>query len=281
MTRNARNDETIAAWGLKRESYEEYASHSRSGECMSSHLLADFRRSPLLYHKKICGIVPEVDSVAFRTGRAAHCLILEGDESFRSAYQIADGPINPRTGEPYGRQTKAYAEWAECQAKPAIGTKDHSFLQTLKNSVYAHREAMRLLEDGVAECVSRADYCGVPCQIRLDWFNPGEGIVDLKTCDSLQFFESDCRRYGYIGQMAFYRSVFFRTTGRLFPVYLIAVEKNEPYSTGVWRIHPDALARAEQENADTLAFYDACRSANVWPSGYEQIRTLGIPWQET
>ena len=52
-----------------------------------------------------------------------------------------------------------------------------------------------------AEGVVRAEYRGVPCQIRMDWFSPKHGIVDLKTCDSLKWFENDCRRYGYIFQM--------------------------------------------------------------------------------
>ena len=66
---------------------------------------------------------------------------------------------------------------------------------------------MGLLEYGEPEGVVRADYCGMPCQIRMDWFEPHHGIVDLKTCDDLTWFEADARRYGYAHQLAFYRAV--------------------------------------------------------------------------
>ena len=82
-----------------------------------------------------------------------------------------------------------------------------------------------MLADGVAEGVVRAEYNSVPCQIRMDWFSPESGLADLKTCDSLKWFESDCRRYGYIYQMAFYRAVIRETTGVSVPVHIIAVEK--------------------------------------------------------
>ena len=40
----------------------EYHARSRSGEFMSSHLLADFRESPALYHKKVTGEIEDKDS---------------------------------------------------------------------------------------------------------------------------------------------------------------------------------------------------------------------------
>ena len=53
----------------------EYHAASRSGRYMSSHLLASFRESPLLYHKKVTGEVTDGDSPALALGRAAHCLV--------------------------------------------------------------------------------------------------------------------------------------------------------------------------------------------------------------
>ena len=46
---------------------------------------------------------------ASATGRAAHTLILEGRERFLAEYAIG-GPINEKTGQPYGTTTKAFAE---------------------------------------------------------------------------------------------------------------------------------------------------------------------------
>ena len=96
---------------------DEYHAASRSGQYMSSHLLADFRESPELYRRKTSGEIAEAESPALALGRAAHCLILEGRAAFDGQFLVADGPVNPKTNEPYGKATKAYAEWLAARAR--------------------------------------------------------------------------------------------------------------------------------------------------------------------
>ena len=120
---------------ITQEPADEYHARSRSGEFMSSHLLADFRESPALYRKKVTGEIEDKDSSAFVIGRAAHCLILEGRKAFDRDYVVSDGPINPRTGEAYGRTTKAFAEWAATQDREVISGKDFCFISQLQTSV--------------------------------------------------------------------------------------------------------------------------------------------------
>ena len=38
-----------------------------------------------------------------------------GREAFDGQFLVADGPVNPKTGEPFGKATKAYAEWLSSQ----------------------------------------------------------------------------------------------------------------------------------------------------------------------
>ena len=256
------------------ESAENYHFRSRSGEYMSSHLLADFRESPSLYYKEISGQIDLKESAAFTLGRAAHSLILEGRHAFDRDYIVCNGPVNPRTGEPFGKTTKAYADWLEEQDREVISEKDFGFIMKLQAAVCVHPEAVKLLAKGEAEGVVRACCCGVPCQIRLDWFNPDYGIVDLKTCDALRWFESDCRRYGYIHQMAFYRMVLRAVSGTTFPVYMIAVEKNEPFSAGVWKLTDEVLDLAEKTNKAALNRYRECDNSGIWPTGFEEIRII-------
>ncbi len=256
------------------ESADIYHARSRSGEFMSSHLLADFRESPALYRKEINGEIEQKDTPAFVLGRATHSLILEGRNAFDRDFVVSDGPVNPKTGEPYGAKTKAYAEWLATQDREVVSGKDYSFILKLQESVQIHAAASELLSDGEAEGVVRAEYCGVPCQIRMDWFSRTDGLVDLKTCDSLKWFESDCRRYGYIFQMAFYRAVIREATGLTVPVKIIAVEKNEPFATGVWSISHEVLATAEQINSAALKRYRECLNTGIWPTGYEEVRVI-------
>jgi hypothetical protein len=108
----------------------------------------------------------------------------------------------------------------------------------------------------------------------MDWFSGKYELVDLKTCDSLKWFESDCRRFGYLFQMAFYRAVIREATGIAVPVHIVAVEKNEPFSTGVWKLTDEVLELAELGNKAALERYRNCRASGVWPTGYEEVRII-------
>lgn len=249
--------------------------HARAKDYLSSHQLAEFRACPKLYRKKRLGLISERDSAAYALGRAAHVLILEGRERFETEFAVG-GPVNPKTGQPFGAQTKAFAEWAASVGKPVISDADAALLEQMRAGVREHLFARELLRDGVAEGVVRAEYCGAPCQARIDWINPvdGRGIVDLKTCESLDGFERDVHRYGYVHQMAFYRELVVEACGVELEVHLLAVEKREPFRCGVWQISRRLLDRAADENASAIDELHRCRERGVWPTRFESMRLL-------
>jgi len=246
---------------------------ARRATHLTSHQLADFRRCPLLYRRKALGLIPDEDRPAYIVGRAAHKLILEGQDAFSASYAVG-GPVNPRTGSVYGSNTKAYAEWAEAQCKPVLTDAQFALITNLCDGVRSHAAAKALLAKGMAEGVVRETCCDVPCQARIDWFNPEHGIVDLKTCDDLTWFEADARRYGYIHQVAFYRAVLAEAARETFGVSIIAVEKREPYRCGAWRVSADVLGVAQKENEAAIRRLVKCRKADRWPTGYEDVRTF-------
>ena len=243
---------------------------------------------------------PRAKARRWRSDAPPTASILEGRAAFDEQYLVADGPVNPKTGEPYGKATKAYAEWIAAQTREIVSPRDFGFIVKLQKSVWLHDAASALLDDGVSEATVRAEYRGVPCQIRMDWFSREYGLVDLKTCDSLKWFEAECRRkrseadsliaaiaaalgakrrrvcrrFGYLYQMAFYRAVLREATGETVPVHLIAVEKNEPFSTGVWEIAGEVLDQAEEVNKAALARYRKCLYTGHWPTGYEDTRII-------
>lgn len=248
--------------------------HARSGEYLTSHLLADFRKCPLLYHRKRRGQTPASDDCpAYLVGRAAHTVILEGDEAFHQRFAVG-GPVNPQTGLPYGAGTKAWAEWAKAQGKEGLTNEQYSLVTSMAASVKQHAQAQELLMHGIAEGVVRTLYRAVFVQMRMDWFDPYQGIVDLKTCDDLTWFEADARRYGYVYQMAFYRAVLAQLIGVYVPVHLIAVEKKEPFRCGVWRLSPEMVAAAQVENEQAIERLKACQKSGQFPSGYEEARVF-------
>ncbi len=259
---------------LTTEPAEEY--HAKADRFLSSHQLLDFVKCPWLHRKKAIGLAPDADSTSYFIGRAAHMRILEGRDVYASAFALG-GPINPNTGKPYGANTQAFRAWAEVQGKPVLSLEQVELVEQMAAGVAMNDEAVDLLLYGRSEGVVRADYCGTPCQIRLDWLHPHEGIVDFKTCDDLTWFEADAKRYGYPKQMAFYQAVLAQALGGLMvPVHLIAVEKKEPFRCGVWRVSDDTLAIARQENEAAIRRLLACRKDDHWPTGYEDIRMLSV-----
>jgi hypothetical protein len=262
--------ESIAAHFIK-ESFAEY--HEKSKTHNTSHQLGNFRITPLLYFKMKCGLCKDKERPAFPIGRGCHTLTLEGREAFDREY-VVGGPINPRTGKRFGVTSDAYKDWAAAQGKPVLTDDQFELIQNLTAGVKAHAGARELLSCGTPEAVIRAEYCGVPSQIRMDWFNPKAGIVDLKTCDDLTWFEADARRYGYAYQLAFYRAIVAVVSGQYVPVHLIAVEKKEPFRCGVWLVEDGILNQAQKENEAAIERLKACEVLGTWPTGYEERRVF-------
>lgn len=247
--------------------------HAQAVHHLSSHRLAAFRECPRLYRGMQLGDIRDEDRPAYVVGRAAHTLILEGRDTFQKHYAVG-GPINPKTGSPYGSGTKAFAEWAEQLGKDVLSSDQAQLVERMNDAVRSHPLASELLANGIPEGVLRTSYRGMACQIRLDWIASDYGLVDLKTSDALPWFESDARRYSYVHQLAFYRAVVKEVTGQLLPVYLVAVEKREPYRCGVWLMGHDVLAAAERQNEEAIERLRECIDTNTWPTGYESLRTF-------
>lgn len=246
---------------------------AKADHYLSSHALAEFRRCPLLYHRKQLDLVPDRDTTAYLIGRAGHTLILEGRQRYEREYAVG-GPINPRTGQPFGSATKAFAEWAVKQSKPVLSDSQAALVEQMAAAVREHAVARELLADGVAEGVVRCRYLDHDCQARIDWINPclDVGIVDLKTADELDSFELAIRAFGYVHQLAFYRSLVAIAAGHTLPVHIIAVEKREPFRVGAWRIAPAVLDLATAQNEEAMRDLHRCRSTGDWFTRFEDLR---------
>lgn len=249
--------------------------HAKAGEYLSSHQLLDFMACPWLYRKKQLGLIADTDTQALLVGRAAHCRILEGRDAYESQFAIG-GPINPKTNRPFGSATKAFAEWAAAQNRPVLSLEQVELIEQMASGVALNDEAIDLLSSGRAEGVVRTAYCDTPCQIRLDWVHPYRGIVDLKTTADLTWFENDARRRRYHNQLAFYQAVLAEVIGQMVPVYLVAIEKVEPFRCGVWRLAENTLAIARQENEAAMGRLRRAWQIDAFPTGYEQVRVLDV-----
>ena len=258
---------------LLSEPSDEY--HAKANKFLSSHQLLDFMRCPWMYFKKHNGLIADKDSPAMLIGRAAHTRILEGRDVYESQFAMG-GPINPKTDRPYGSTTKKFMEWAVEQGKPVLSHDQVELVENMASGLSMNNEAVDLVLYGRAEGVVRTDYCGTPCQIRIDWTHPHRGMVDLKTCEDLTWFEADARRWRYHNQLAFYQSVLAQVIDQFVPVHIVAVEKKEPFRCGVWRLSENTLASARTENEAAIRRLVQCRNSGDWPTNYEEIRILDL-----
>jgi hypothetical protein len=274
-------DEPFAVYLAKREQY------------LSSHQLMEFMRCPRLFHLRKIGALttdPNKVSAELILGSAAHKLILEGRQEFDRHYAVG-APINPKTGKEYGRDTQAFAKWEEEQRREKgtlitfLTTEQWYMISCMADSVARHAEAQKLLYHGVAERVLRSDFCGIPVQSRLDWFTEiGEVpvIVDLKTCNDLDSFEYDARKFLYGVQFAFYQQILLRSIFDEYDidcaipakVYAIAVEKKKPFRCGVFEVPDSILAHFAAKITAAVESLKDCQSAGVYPTLYESIRPL-------
>ncbi|MBS3735062.1 MAG: PD-(D/E)XK nuclease-like domain-containing protein, partial [Phycisphaerae bacterium] len=158
--------------------------HAKAGEYLSSHQLMDFLHCPRLYRDKQLGLVEDEHTEAMAVGTAAHVRLLEGRAAFDEQF-VVGAPINKTSGKPYHRNTKAFRTWAAKQTKPGIHPDDLEQIDNLVSGVAANAEAADLLLYGRSEGVLRTEYCGTPCQCRLDWVHPHRGIVEFKTTADL------------------------------------------------------------------------------------------------
>lgn len=265
---------------------KEYHAASEAGEYLSSHNLADFRTCPAIYKAKKDGLIPRTSSEAFAVGSAAHCLILEGVAVFNERYMVTDGPVNPKTGKPFGRETNAFREWAAGIDKPMVSNEEFASICGMADAIDAH-ECRFAIQYGIPEAVVRTNYAGRPCQIRMDNFAcrydketgtlGGLSIIDLKTCQDIDSFERDARWYGYAYQLAFYRSVLAAASGvneDAIETCIIAVEKKAPYRVGYWTYLNGALHEATVQNEIAIENLKQAETSDTWPTGYETMRTL-------
>jgi hypothetical protein len=252
---------------------------------LTSHGLMDYLKCPKTHHLKTTGAIPFKTSKAYEIGTAAHALILEGNEAFSERYYIVDPmlePINAKTGKPFGPATKAYTDWLDSVAgdRIVLSPTDGQMIIDMADAVRSHDAACERLEQGTPEGVLRTTLqCSsgypVKAQVRVDWFNPDWGLIDLKTIADLDQFTEQFEEYQYDLQFAFYQMVAEEVIGRVFPVHAIVVEKKAPYRVGVFSVSQTGIESKRREILEHLDNYAESAAADHWPTRYEGVRVIG------
>ena len=254
---------------------KDYHADAAAGLYMSSHNLAQFRACPHTYHLLMTGKMKRPESPALVFGRAVHSYTLEGHDAFHAEFTVTDGPINERTGKPYGRDTQKFIDFMAKQDKEIVTFREFEQIERMATNVWEHADGKVLLEHGWPELTVRCeDFHGIPVQIRLDWFNDEYGIVDLKTTSDLEGFDFQAHSLGYAFQLGLYQAVLEQVSGVKYPVYLLASEKKEPYRAACYKFSDDVLAQAEEINEKAIAEFIECRDQDKWPTRFAETRMI-------
>jgi len=243
------------------------------GQYLSSHALIEYMNCPAAFDQKMRGLIPPKDSDSFKAGRAAHCLILEGKAEYQRRY-VFGGPINEKTGKPYGQTSDKYKQWVADQEGEVITDAIDRDCQYMAAGVKMHVKACEDLSLGRPEVIARAKYCGQDCQIKIDWLRTDK-IIDLKTCRDLNWFHKDFFDYQYDNQLSFYQKVYEQDAGARLPVYVLAVQKTAPYMAAYYKINQSILDHAQLENEKAMHEMRKSLELGLYPTGFEGVRELG------
>lgn len=153
-------------------------------------------------------------STAAAMGSAVHCQLLDGMVEFGKRY-ITGGPVNERTGNIYGRDTKAFQSWMDEQEDGAVFVTDSEMFAINKMCESVRRD--EFANDLVSMPGSETELTlfwfetiggqTIPCKARIDWFNPTIGVVDLKTTNDVSYdgFARSLIKFGWYTQSWWYQ----------------------------------------------------------------------------
>lgn len=252
---------------------EPFDAYKTSG-CFGIHALLDFeKRGPFYFHQKhIEHACAETRRRAFDIGKAAHTLILEGEEAYDGSVVQKPAEYTNDKGEtkPWNGNAKVCKDWERQHEDCAIiSESDHLMLHAMLLAVRRNQDIMRYLRSGMPEVVFREGMF----QIRVDWLAGApdpmswEAICDLKTCDSLSEFHVDIYRYNYHRQAAFYQWMIQQETGIVLPFKMLAVEKAPPHRCGVYYVSDDGMELGHRRNEYLVEQVERHVRMNVWPTG--------------
>lgn len=257
---------------------------------------------------------PEADTTAFRFGRAAHAVLVQGvplgDDGIavlpdeKTTVTIINPDPCPEDEDPEewyapkkAKMTKTAASktargWAAHHGHHTFVTQDEAaLLEDMRAALLEHPKAAELLNaPGRAEVsvITNHPVTGIRVKARPDYWldEPGEDgrtiIVDYKTTDdaSPAGFARSARMYGYDQAAAWYRMVLdLADAGTEARMIFIAQEKTPPYLVAVYELTEEDLDAAAEKNEIAIGRYEAGLRFDLWPGyGDGEVQPLPLTW---
>ena len=215
-------------------------------------------------------------SPAMSTGRALNDFLTCTAEEFGARYTVADGPVNPKTGRPYGPETKSYLDWASKQDKTPVTSDDFRMFSEMAKAYDGHVVIGNL---SAYACHHNAVYAatveGVDCLVKIDklYVSPDAVVaVDIKTTSDIGAFGHTASSLRYREQQALIALV-LETNGIQNPqVFIAAIEKGPLPRCGVFGV--GGLDEIKTALRNDLHAYGESLVTGGFGTRYESLRML-------
>ena len=214
---------------------------------------------------------------------------------------IGPAPINPKTSNPYGRNTQAWEKETAGDSRILLGPDEVDKLAAMLESVYAKKAARDLLEmvgprestllwdePVLVDTTREPEKIMLPCKARPDIWGQDLGIlVDVKTTRDARrrIFNNDVIGLGYYVQGAFYLRAAERVCHEsqvLVPpdkFVMILVEKAPPYLVAVRNLfaQPEMMLVANRDLEYPLQQMARAYQSGEWPGYSDEIEDVELP----
>lgn len=210
---------------------------------------------------------PTETTPAMRWGKLCHSALLE-PERFERDIAVFEGP-------------KRGNEWKEFQSandgKEIVTVEESAQLAAMIEAVHGRADAKVLLTEGhreVSAFWSTTEYG--EAKGRLDVLSPN-AICDLKTTTDISRFQNTAAQLPINVRVGWYQVGIREITGKLLPVYIIAVEQNAPFDVRTYEYDAEALALGRDIAIKTAKRYRECQKSGVYPGVCSDVQTLRLP----
>jgi hypothetical protein len=223
---------------------------------------------------------PQPFKKAFDEGSAVHAIVLG------TGWEVVEIPADLLSGANKAISSDKAKAWVAAErAKKRIPLKAHEIakVNAIAASVLADPDAVALLSGGRPEVsVFATDPdTGVDMRCRFDYLADDLSFaVDLKTMAGSATkagFSKAVADLHYDVSHEHYLDTLELATGVRPPKFYIAVEKEPPYFTAVFRLSDDEIEMGRKEARSARRTLAGCRAVDYWPHRRSGIQTTEAP----
>lgn len=260
-------------------SADEYYELSDSRAAVTPDNFNGLVRHPALFHAMTADreLRPARSEAAAANGILYDFMTLD-TVAFHAKYLVDEGPVNPKTGKPYGRTSKAYAEWEASLTKPSVHPDELAVFDRLA-SAYSGHKITQAISDGaevVNNAVFTADLCGVACACLVNkLYAKDDGVfaVVIKPTEDLNSVGTAPGGAACIGHSLALTELILAENGiAVLKLYRAMLERNKLPRCGYFDTLPEM--RYDEAVLNRLADYSACLGTGKFVTKFDNVISL-------